>query len=140
MRKVPELKLPQRRRPLLEPTVVWKSKDSHPERSSSSTDVVVDGHGKKVSLLKDWREKFKIVPSANLSRNQPGSEAVAENRHLALLPKPEQQEILQPGNNDPPHPPPLPPSPPPINKREDDTRPRIEVAELITAHATESPE
>ena len=62
-RKTPELKLPGKRRLPLRPTVFWKSREEL-LRSSSPRELVIDGEGEKVAILKDWREKFKLSPAS----------------------------------------------------------------------------
>ena len=69
---VPELKLPESKIPVLQPTVIWRSRDR--ERNQSPVqDIAAKGCGKKVSLLSDWREKFGINtrgPDLNRRRHQ----------------------------------------------------------------------
>ena len=80
-REIPELKLPKRRRRNLEPTIIWRSQSR--ERSQSpSRDFVANGTGKSVSLLGDWRERFKIETPIPASMEQSNERSNLE--HLCI--------------------------------------------------------
>ena len=65
--KVPEISLGESA--VAAPTVVWKSKSDVLQPSDGP--VVSEGQGERVSLLKDWRERFKVFSNQKHPLSRP---------------------------------------------------------------------
>ena len=73
----------------LRPVIVWRTKDTKPD-----IPVVKDGEGEKVSLLKDWRDRFKVA-SRPVNEKPKSTKTDAIGTQNTTPKRPRQKQTLQ---------------------------------------------